>query len=346
MIGKSGIGTYISGIIPYLIQQNNQCLLIGRSEDLSEYSHKHQVKILHCDIPVFSLQEFFAFPSALRKEINTYDLYYSPYCNIPNGIHIPVYSTIHDIVFLDIKGLTSPAGTIIRKWYYKQACRRSSTIFTVSEFSKGRIQKKLHCKKNIVVTYTAVAQWCSNISTTTNKPPKKDYLLFVGNIKKHKGLHTLLPAFLSAKKKGLSAKLIIVGSADNFRTGDSEIQQKLAGIPDDSVQFTGYLTDEALKNLYMQSKLLVQPSEYEGFGLPPLEALSSGTHTLISDIPVFKEVYAKMPVTYFKTGNTEDLCNKLLETYKESAKPFTVPELYSFKRTANIIQKTFSDRQA
>ena len=90
--------------------------------------------------------------------------------------------------------------------------------------------------------------------------------------------------------------------------------------------------------MYSSSKLLIQPSLYEGFGLPPLEALKAGTNALISDIPVFKEIYKDFPVTFFKSENIEDLCSKILQVYNEPS-PQNVPDIYSFKRTFNIIEE-------
>jgi glycosyltransferase involved in cell wall biosynthesis len=86
----------------------------------------------------------------------------------------------------------------------------------------------------------------------------------------------------------------------------------------------------------------VQPSLYEGFGLPPLEAMTCGTQALISDIPVFKEIYGGFPVTFFSAGDSEDLSCKLLELLRD--KPplrITLAEnlvnKYTFQKTASII---------
>ena len=102
-----------------------------------------------------------------------------------------------------------------------------------------------------------------------------------------------------------------------------------------------------MKYLYAQSKLLVQPSYYEGFGMPPLEALTVGTQAIISDIPVFKEIYGSLPVTFFKTGDSGDLAEKLLAKNKEISDTkkidlSSIEELYSYKRSAKIICDTLA----
>jgi glycosyltransferase involved in cell wall biosynthesis len=337
MIGSSGIGTYISELLPYFLDAC-PCLLIGRADDLEKYKSHPNADICVCTIPVFSVKELLAFPLSVTKRINACGLFYTPYCNIPSGIHIPVYSTIHDIVFLDVPGLASKAGTLARKLYYLHAVHRSRAVFTVSEFSSLRIRKQLHCRKPVIVTYSAVPSWLRPAAGESYE--KTDTILFVGNIKTHKGLHVLLPAFLEARKNGLTSQLVIVGSAENFRTGDASITAEINDMPEGSVRFTGHVSDEELKKLYAQAKLLVQPSFYEGFGLPPLEALTLGTNALISDIPVFGEIYRDFPVTYFRTGDSHDLAQKMLSSISLPA-PRSIPDTYSFQKSSKLILAAF-----
>ncbi len=340
MIGSGGIGSYILSLLPFFTKEN-ECLLIGDKEKLGKYSFSGRAEIAHCETKPFSLKEMFFFPGKISKKINRCDIYYSPYCNIPCGIRIPVCSTIHDVVFLDIPSLAGKIGTVVRKWFYRRACIKSDIIFTVSEFSKERIKYHLKTSKPIAVTYSAVPKWLYEDEKTDKikRLPKEDKILFVGNIKKHKGLHTLLPAFFKARNDGLNAELVIVGNAENFRTGDKTISDKIKSLTEKGVSFTGKISDEELKDLYRKCRLLVQPSLYEGFGLPPLEALQSGTNVVLSDIPVFKEIYKDYPVTFFETENPEDLAQKIKETFSKEA-PENIPEIYTFERTYSIIINT------
>lgn len=114
MINNSGIGTYLREILPYLLETQNQFLLIGNREKLKEFLEYKNVELLECDIKIFSLEELFFFPV---KPINQCDIYYSPNFNIALGIKIPIYLTIHDVIFLDMPELTSKLGYIVRKFY-------------------------------------------------------------------------------------------------------------------------------------------------------------------------------------------------------------------------------------
>ncbi len=339
MIGSGGIGSYISALLP-LFMQNYECFLLGNKNQLNAYKNLNNVSIFETDIKPFSIKELFCFPSDILKNINSCDVFYTPYCNIPNGIKVPVCSTIHDVVFLDVPNLAGKTGTILRKWFYQRAYNKSKIVFTVSEFSKERIKAHLKTKKvPTIVTYNALPQWFAD---GVKDVQKDGSILFVGNIKKHKGLHTLLDAFEILLKEDFNAKLKIVGNSENFRTGDTQIAQKIKTLPENSVVFTGRISDEELKKCYAQANLLVQPSLYEGFGMPPLEALCLGTNAVISDIPVFKEIYRDFPVTFFECSNSNDLAQKIKDSYKKNA-PSNLPKKYSFEGTFKIIKDSLEN---
>jgi glycosyltransferase involved in cell wall biosynthesis len=171
---------------------------------------------------------------------------------------------------------------------------------------------------------------------------KEKTIVFIGNIKKHKGLNILLTAYLLARNEGLTHSLVIAGTEEKFRTKDKELLTKFEALKDKGVEFSNKLTNEKLVELLATSALLVQPSLYEGFGLPPLEAMFCGTKALISDIPVFREIYADFPVRFFKSGDAVDLKEKLLELLRDK-EPETITlsdelkERYTFQKTSAII---------
>lgn len=349
MIGSGGIGSFISELIPYFLT-GNECLLLGSHEQCASFLNLPNVEFCFCNIPPFSLKEVFLFPQDILERINNYDYYFTPYCNIPGGINIPIFTTIHDVVFLDLKELTSFAGRFIRKMFYKRAINYSDAIFTVSKFSKERIQYHLHPKKQIVIVYNSAPSYLKR-PFEDGLPQKKDQILFVGNIKKHKGLKTLLDAYEIAAKndKTFRSKLLIVGNAENFRTGDQETIKKIQALQKENhdgeikIEFTGKISNERLKYLYAESRYLVQPSLYEGFGIPPLEAMTVGTPAIISDIPVFKEIYSTFPVSFFKAGNASDLAEKIIEMNKSVTDSFSLDKIcdvYSYERSAKIICDT------
>lgn len=337
MLGSGGIGTYLESLLPFFLKDFD-CLLFGKKELIQSVipEQKTAAIVVDCNIKPFSLKELFFFSKGLLKLINQCDIYYTPYCNIPHGIKIPVFSTIHDVVFLDIPSLTSRIGVMARKFFYQRGINKSKKIFTVSNFSALRINAnlKLHNKK-VIVTYNSVPKWFTDKSENISK---EHFLLFVGNIKKHKGLHTLLMAFDIISKQDDKLKLVIVGNSENFRTEDDSIKKLINSFPNGKILFTGRISNEEVRSYYETAKLLIQPSFYEGFGMPPLEALYCGTNVVISDIPVFMEIYKDFPVTYFHCGDSNDLVQKIQNSLDKD-KPKIINRVYSFDRTYNIIKE-------
>lgn len=335
-IGKSGIGTYIENIVDRLLAEHPEHEYLLICERGKGCSTRKDVEMFETDIQPFSLKELFRFPVA---DINKCDAFFSPYINIPGGIKVPVYSTIHDCVFFDVDGLVSPFGKMVRKFFYKRAIRLSKKVFTVSEFSKERILYHFLTDREIIVTGNGISKAMDNYQV--GEIVKKDYYIYVGNIKKHKGLQTLIRAYAKARGQGLKTKLIIVGNYENFRSSDTELTELFDSTPD--IEFTGWVSDERLISLIAAAKALVQPSLYEGFGIPPLEALYLGTNVILSDIPVFEEIYEGLPVTFFKVGDNEDLAEKLLnfsETNLPDGLRDIINKTYCYRIVANTIIQT------
>lgn len=345
MSGKSGIGAFIDSMLPTL-------------------KAGAEVVEIKPGIKPFSLKEMLFFPRGLIKKINECDAYFSPYCNVPGrlfsrGIKVPIFTTIHDVIFLDLP-LAGKLGTLARKLIYQRAINKSKELFTVSEFSKGRIQARLKCKKNITVVYSGVPLYNEEAAGGFDSARKTDTIIFVGNIKAHKGIKTLVPAFLKAREilagqSGSKAqiaprpsdaslpRLLIVGSKENFRTSDTELDALMREAEKNGIEFTGFVPDEKLKTLIEEARLLVQPSLYEGFGVPPLQALYSGTRAVISDIPVFKEIYGRLPVTFFKAGDSDDLARKIAAAYSDKSPFLPVERVYSYRFSAQAVLKRIEE---
>jgi glycosyltransferase involved in cell wall biosynthesis len=341
MMDESGIGVYLRESLPRFLQSGNNFLLLGNSLRLRCFSSNANVKIIECDIKPFSLKELFFFPRNTARQINKADLYFSPFINIPHSVTIPVYITIHDIIFPDMPELTSRTGLAARMWFYRRAYKKAKKIFTVSEFSKSRIRHHLGTEKPVIVTHSAIQPIFLEYRANIENVRKTQSIVFIGNIKKHKGLDILLDAFCLARNEGLPHGLIVIGAKENFRTADNTVLRKIESIGS-GVTFTGFISDEQVMERLSKAALLVQPSLYEGFCLPPLEAMVLGTHALISDIPALKEIYSGFPVTFFRSGDPSDLKKKMMDLLfnKKPSSPVLSDDLllkYTFEKTASVI---------
>lgn len=283
-LGMSGIGRYLQGILEQLENDNkNEYLLIGDKEKLIKYKIN--------SIIINDLNSPFS-RSGLNidyTEINKCDCFYSPNFIIPFKIKVPIFTTIHDVIFLDDKETSS---NIIdyqtKKYLLKKAAKKSRVVFTVSEFSKGRILNYFP-KTNVVVTYTSISK---DVLEYNKKFEKEDQVVFVGNLKKNKNLIELLKAFKTID----TTKLIIIGDKNLNNVDDITPY-----LNKENIVFSGKVSDEELYEIISKSKFLIQPSIYEGFGLPPLEAIYLNTRPIIKNIDVFKEVYNELDVIYYDT---------------------------------------------
>lgn len=307
-LGKSGIGRVCRGILDHLDYSENEYYLIGDEKKLSEYP---QAKIIANDGNPFSPKGLFDFPKEINKRCDSIVI---PNFIIPYGIRIPVYTIMHDLIFLDLPNV-STRGFLdyqIKKDLLKRCMKKSVKIACVSGFTKSRCEHYFpKYADKCFVNYIGLSKEVLNFNTTGIE--KTNSIVYVGNVKPHKGLKTLIDAFHMLPKGKYQLK--IIGERDGFLNG-----MKADDLQSDDVIFTGRLSDEKLLREIASAAVLVQPSLYEGFGLPPLEALYLGTQPIISDIPVFKEIYGNLPVVFFKTGDAEDLRNKincLLETNEE-----------------------------
>lgn len=240
---------------------------------------------------------------------------------------------LHDVIFLDIKNINNGfKDYIIKKHLIKRGVKKSKNIYTVSNFTKERIINYYPKQKNkIKIIYADVSKGFKNYDKSYSK---EDYVIYVGNIKENKGLKYLIEAFKDIN----NYKLVIVGNKDKFRSSDKSV----LNIDNPDINFTGYISDDELKEKIAKAKFLIQPSTYEGFGLPPLEAMYLGTKVIMSDIDVFKEIYKDFDVIYFKNKDSLDLKNKILNSnYNLSFDKNLALNKFSHKNNAIEIEKNF-----
>ena len=287
-LGRSGIGRVTEGILENLDFSQNEYWLIGKRASLEKYEGAH---IVEDDSDSYSVRGLFSFPKELNKVC---DAVFLPNFLVPFGIRLPVYAIMHDLAFLDVKETTK--GTLdrlIKRTLLKRCMKRAKKISCVSAFTKERCKHyygKLAAK--CFVNYNGISRSVASYARSHAVPEKADEIVYVGNVKPHKGLKTLLAAF--SRLEG-ETKLKIIGEKEHFLTGLDLDESAYR-----NVEFTGRLSDEELLPAIARAKYLVLPSVYEGFGLPPLEALVLGTQPIVSEIPVFREVYEGLPVVFFR----------------------------------------------
>lgn len=325
-LGMSGIGRFLEGILDKFDFASFDVYLMGKKNIIDKYIC---CKYIYDESNPFSAKDIIISKNACI--INKCDIFFTPNFIIPYWVKIKTFTVLHDIIFLDMPEVNS--GLIekkIKKILIKRSLKKSIIQFTVSKFSKERIAHYFPKFENkIVYAYQGVADQFINYIPDGKK---EDYIVYVGNIKKHKGLKTLLEAYSNLNN---SVKLRIIGNSKNFKNGDTDVVRL---IENSNVEFSGRVDDDKLMDIIAHAKYLIQPSLYEGFGLPPLEALYLGTQPIISDIPVFKEVYGDLPVRFFKVNDAESLKNEILKEpniIKSDKEKYN--DIFSYKKFSNLI---------
>ena len=307
-LGKSGIGRVCEGVIDNLDYSAHEFYLVGDPEKLKKYD---KAVVIEDNTYPYSKKGLFKFNT---KRINREcDCMIIPNFLIPFGIKIPIHSVMHDLIFLDVKEtVNGKMDYLIKRFLLKRAMKKSQSIACVSNFTKSRCEFyfKKYAKKCYVAYNGLSKEIIAYRETHSNVTEKDNTIVFVGNVKRHKGLPILLEAF--SKVDDPTLKLKIIGEREGFLTG---LKLEEADYP--NVIFTGKLTNEELYSEIQHAKFLVQPSVYEGFGLPPLEALYLGTQPILSNIEVFKEIYRNFPVIFFNDAD------ELAEIMQSQAKEIT-----------------------
>ncbi len=246
--------------------------------------------------------------------------------------------TVHDLSFL--KNPSWYSRTYY--WYYRfmtpLAVKTSQHILTVSEFSKNEIlgfYPFLKAEK-ITVVYNAIDRQLFKPNTQHPTPnTQHPFVLCVSSIDPRKNFARLIEAC-----QGLTgAKLYIVGKYNRVFS-----QQMQLDTTSDHIQFLGRVSDEELVRLYNQAACFVFPSLYEGFGLPPLEAMACGCPVLVSDIPVEREVCGDAAL-YFNPLDSKNILHTITQYLNDAdvikekmrQKGYENVTRFSWERSAKVL---------
>lgn len=216
--------------------------------------------------------------------------------------------TIHDLAFMVNPKWFSLPYRLLYKTLTPLGAITSKQVITVSNFSKSEIERLLNLPPNkISVIYNAVSSAFltkRHLAATISCQDK--YILAVSSIDPRKNFQTLLKSFALLQDKNI--KLYIVGGQASIYA--TSIEQLCGGMPQERIKWLGRVSDEMLRFYYEHALCFVYPSLYEGFGIPPLEAMSCGTPAIVSDIPPIREV-CNDAVLYADPQNAEDFASKI-----------------------------------
>lgn len=314
MINTSGIGRYISELIPELLKLYTDLTLLGSKPEIQLRGlHTDAITVMEFNCEIYSIKEQFLF----IKRIPRCDIFIAPHYNAP----ILSFRYKKLITFFpDVNHLAFGELGVAKKLYanlmYNLASFRSKVVITISDFSRQEILKYLKIKPNKLVVAKCGINKADLRALYENRTeinlPEKPYILYVGNIKPHKNLKRALQAFEIAIEKYPDLLFYIVGKKDGFITGDNELFEQLQENEKirEKVAFTGFINDQELVNFYARASMLLFPSLYEGFGLPPLEAMALECPVVTSNLSSLPEICGDAAV-YCNPLDIEDIARKI-----------------------------------
>lgn len=298
---ETGVGRYIQALFAYLPKDQEIIWFLGPKEFANLQITSAKWRKVLATPRWHTLSEQIIMPILFYRE--NLDLLHVPYVNFPAFYFRKTVSTIHDLIldhYKTGKATTLPWwGYLIKKVGYQflvwVATRRAAKIIAVSYSTKKEIIDHYQVNpERIEVIYESgeLSRASFKSLSPENRRPKGTYLLYVGNAHPHKNLENLIRAAEILKKK-----LVLVGSDSYFypRLSRSQYVYQVGSVP-----------NEELFEWYKNAAVFVSASKMEGFGIPPLEAMSAGCPVALSDIPIFREINGEAAV-YFNPDNPEDI---------------------------------------
>ncbi|MFH1233869.1 MAG: glycosyltransferase family 1 protein [Patescibacteria group bacterium] len=344
---SKGLGRYTQEIVDNIIKidkVNKYVIFLGPENyqtfnvidsDYTNSAHPNRVKKVMVNIRWYGFKEQLLFPFYIWRE--HLDLMHFPHFNVPLACPVKFIVTIHDLIL--IKYPTLRATTLnwlfykIKNLVYRlvilSAIKRAKKIIAVSEFTKKDIvhQFKISPEK-IVVTYQGVAksffpldkEGRGDFSLLDKKKflldykITKPYLFYVGNAYPHKNLEGLIKVFQRVILKYSNLRLVLVGKEDYFynrlKNYAKELNLWLENKTNSKIAFLGFIPDDKLNILYNQALFYIFPSFYEGFGLPPLEAMANGCPVISSNRTSMPEILGQS-ACYFNPGDQENMFQQI-----------------------------------
>jgi Glycosyltransferase len=303
-----GIGTYIRHLIREYVsmQSDREFLLYLGPEEAKTIVVPSGWKT--CVVPYgkYSLSELFLLGRKVRA--SNISVYHSPHYTLPFGLASRSVVTVHDLIHLRFPQFFSPLHRAYSYVMIRHAVQDSQFVITDSEFTKLDILRSFRIKEEKIIPIhlgvskrfkvvddpSKIAQFRSRFGLS------RQYILFVGNTKPHKGLEVLLRAFKSIIPVFPEVELVFVGGLlNNDKRLESILSQpEFTG----KVKALGTLSDEDLVLAYNAAEMLVLPSLYEGFGLPALEAMACGIPVIVSNAGSLPEIVGDAAIVC-ETGN-------------------------------------------
>jgi len=252
--------------------------------------------------------------------------------------------TLHDVAFLTVSQSFSTLFGHYYRFVVPKIISRADRIVTVSETSRKEIEKHYpHATGKVHVIYQGIDPIFRPLGLK-----RKKQILYVGSFNSRKNLKGVLKAFEKFQKPGW--ELLLVGNySSNFQLDDETLSVLKHAQKNPHIRFLQNVSNEKLLFHYNESAFLVFPSFYEGFGLPPLEAMACGTPVIVSRLSSMPEV-CENAALYCNPYDPDDLLEKMQMLADDEALRMKLAnkgekraQLFDWEKTGIEMKKLFKD---
>jgi len=309
----SGIGRYYENLLKELLERDYiiySCIDYNLKDEFStDFGKYSNVIPIFVKFKSFSIKNFLFQSKILYDLRNEVDLFFFPHINIPIFIPAKTMLTVHDVRVYSEFWDRSYFKKKIFEFFLKHSIKKSKKIVVISNNCRSNlIQNVDFDTSKIKVIYNFIEDKFFDYHNSCSII-KEDYILYVGNRKKHKNLENLIIAYNAIKDK-INCKLVIAGAREKKNDFIDNIIQQLK-LDAYIIQYI-FPKDEILMDLYSNAKLFVFPTFYEGFGYPPLEAIALNTPVITSNIEVLKEILGD-EIACFNPNSSDELMKCLYD---------------------------------
>ena len=318
-----GVGRYISSLTRALrpIAKGHELLLLKQRGQPQSELELPDLRVVECTSGPLSLSQQWAVRSVVAS--TRADLYFSPYVLVPYWPGVPSVVVCHDVIPLTCPQFFPLHTRAAFRLAYRVGFRRATAIIVSSDATRADLVAHYpDIARKITVVHLASDLADARPAASPPRFARPDrYVLYVGSNRPHKNLARLISAWTRLVEAGAHAgcHLVIAGPVDQRFALPDDAASHTAGT---SVTWLGRVSDDALRELYRHAALFVFPSVAEGFGLPPLEAMSFGTPVACSNIPTMSEVALGAAALFdpFDVADIAETLSRLLQTPDELAR--------------------------
>ncbi len=291
MAFSSGIGTYSRSLLKELLKTDEfRWILLGDPDQLPVFFPGADIR--EFSAPVYTIQE----QAGLTWKSSGFDLFHAPHYNAPLFTSSPLVVTVHDLIHFRFPHyFGSKVKLRAARFILERALAQARKVIAVSSATRADILERFRVSpEKICVIHEAASDLLAMGESPTEKDSlvskfrlPSDFLLYVGNLKRHKNIPLLIRAVQALRKEGLKVELVVVGGMDQRSSEKAELEGLLKT---EGVRWLGPLSRPDLASVYSLARGVVLPSLWEGFGLPVLEAFRAGVPVITSRVPALEEV--------------------------------------------------------